>query len=54
MSAGTRRTCNRPVKGYGPMEIGVVYPQIELRGDPIAVRQFAVAAEYLGFDHLLD
>ncbi len=35
------------------MEIGVVYPQIELRGDPTAVRRFARAAEDLGFDHLL-
>jgi probable F420-dependent oxidoreductase len=35
------------------MEIGVVYPQIELRGDPTAVRRFAGAAEELGFDHLL-
>ncbi len=35
------------------MQIGVVYPQIELRGDPVAVRRFGVAAEDLGFDHLL-
>jgi probable F420-dependent oxidoreductase len=35
------------------MEIGVVYPQIELRGDPTAVRRFAGAVEDLGFDHLL-
>src|ERR1700722_9061273 len=35
------------------MEIGVVYPQIELRGDPAAVGRFAAAAEQLGFDHLL-
>jgi probable F420-dependent oxidoreductase len=35
------------------MEIGVVYPQIELRGDPTAVRRFGVAVEDLGFDHLL-
>jgi probable F420-dependent oxidoreductase len=35
------------------MEIGVVYPQIELLGDPTAVRRFAVAAEDLGFDYLL-
>jgi probable F420-dependent oxidoreductase len=34
------------------MEIGVVYPQIELRGDPAAVRRFARAVEDLGFDHL--
>ena len=35
------------------MQIGVVYPQTELRGDPTAVKRFATAAEDLGFDHLL-
>jgi probable F420-dependent oxidoreductase len=35
------------------MEIGVVYPQIELGGDPVAVRRFGTAVEDLGFDHLL-
>lgn len=30
-----------------------MYPQIELRGDPVAVRRFAGAVEGLGFDHLL-
>ena len=35
------------------MQIGVVYPQIELQGDPIAVRRFGEAVEKLGFDHLL-
>lgn len=35
------------------MQIGVVYPQIELRGDPAAVRRIGTAAEDLGFDHLL-
>jgi probable F420-dependent oxidoreductase len=35
------------------MEIGVVYPQIELQGDPTAVRRFAEAVEGLGFAHLL-
>ena len=35
------------------MQIGVVYPQIELRGDPIAVRRIGRAVEDLGFDHLL-
>jgi probable F420-dependent oxidoreductase len=35
------------------MEIGVVYPQIELGGRPDAVRQIALAAEELGFDHLV-
>ena len=36
-----------------PMQIGVVYPQIELRGDPTAVRRIGRAVEDLGFDHLL-
>jgi probable F420-dependent oxidoreductase len=35
------------------MEIGVVYPQNELGGDPDAVRRIGTAAEELGFDHLL-
>jgi probable F420-dependent oxidoreductase len=35
------------------MKLGVVYPQIELGGDPNAVRRFALAAEALGYDHLL-
>jgi probable F420-dependent oxidoreductase len=35
------------------MQIGVVYPQTELRGDPGAVRLIGRAVEELGFDHLL-
>jgi probable F420-dependent oxidoreductase len=35
------------------MQIGVVYPQTELRGDPTAVRRLGTAAERLGFAHLL-
>jgi probable F420-dependent oxidoreductase len=35
------------------MQIGVVYPQIELGGDPSAVRRIGTAIEELGFDHLL-
>jgi probable F420-dependent oxidoreductase len=35
------------------MKIGVVYPQIELGGDPEAVRRIGQATESLGFDHLL-
>lgn len=35
------------------MQVGVVYPQTELRGDPDAVRRFGTAVEDLGFDHLL-
>jgi probable F420-dependent oxidoreductase len=35
------------------MQIGVVYPQTELGGDPTAVRRIGRAVEDLGFDHLL-
>src|SRR4029450_1680203 len=35
------------------MQIGVVYPQIELGGDPEAVRRIGRATEDLGFEHLL-
>ena len=35
------------------MKIGVVYPQIELSGNPDAVRKIGLAAEALGYDHLL-
>lgn len=35
------------------MQIGVVYPQTELRGDPGAVGRIGRAVEELGFDHLL-
>jgi probable F420-dependent oxidoreductase len=35
------------------MDIGVAYPQTELRGDPAALQIFARAAEDLGFSHLL-
>jgi len=35
------------------MKIGVIYPQTELQGDPEAVRRIGVAAEDLGYDHLL-
>ncbi len=35
------------------MQIGVVYPQTELGGDPAAVGRFGRAVEDLGFDHLL-
>jgi probable F420-dependent oxidoreductase len=34
-------------------QVGVVYPQYELSGDPRAVGRFGVAAEEFGFDHVL-
>ena len=35
------------------MKIGVTYPQIELNGDPEAVRSIGLAVEELGYDSLL-
>ena len=35
------------------MRIGVVFPQTEIGADPIAVRDYAQAAESLGYEHLL-
>src|SRR5438552_5643520 len=54
----TRRRLNVPtrtcIRGrLEVMQIGVVYPQTELRGDPEAVRRMGRAVEDLGFDHLL-
>lgn len=35
------------------MKVGIIYPQTELGGDPEGVRRIGLAAEELGFDHLL-
>jgi probable F420-dependent oxidoreductase len=35
------------------LELGVLFPQTEIGTDPIAVRDFAQAAEELGYTHLL-
>ena len=35
------------------MKIGAVYPQIELQGDPQAVRRLGTAVESMGYDYLL-
>ena len=35
------------------MKVGVVFPQTEIGADPGAVRQYAQAAEELGYDHIL-
>ena len=35
------------------MELGAVYPQIELKGDPNAVRTIGLGIEGMGFDYLL-
>ena len=35
------------------MKIGAIYPQNALGGDPAAVREIGLAAERIGFDHLV-
>ena len=35
------------------MKLGVVFPQTEIGADPMAVRDFAQAAESLGYNHVL-
>ena len=35
------------------MQIGVVFPQTEIGSDPAAVRDYAQAAEDLGYSHIL-
>ncbi|HXT34314.1 MAG TPA: LLM class flavin-dependent oxidoreductase, partial [Chloroflexota bacterium] len=35
------------------MRIGVVFPQLEITQDPIAIRDYAQAAEGLGYAHIL-
>ena len=34
------------------MKLGVIFPQTEIGSDPIAARDFAQAAESLGYEHL--
>src|SRR5688572_20543239 len=35
------------------MKVGVVFPQTEIGNDPVVVRDYAQAAESLGYSHLL-
>ena len=35
------------------MKLGVVFPQTEITSDPSAVKEYAQAAESLGYNHLL-
>ncbi len=35
------------------VRIGAVFPQLEIGSDPIAIRDYAQAAESLGYDHIL-
>ena len=35
------------------MRFGVVFPQTEIGADPVAIRDYAQAAEQLGYQHIL-
>ena len=35
------------------MKLGVIFPQTEIGNDPVAIRDYAQAAEQLGYNHLL-
>jgi len=35
------------------MKVGVVFPQTEIGNDPVAIRDYAQAAEQLGYNHIL-
>ena len=35
------------------MQIGVIFPQLEIGTDPVAIRDYAQAAEGMGYRHLL-
>src|SRR5262249_57463889 len=35
------------------MDIGVVFPQVEIGNDPVAIRDYAQAVEGMGYTHLL-
>lgn len=35
------------------LQVGVVFPHAEISGDPVAIHDFAVTAEALGFSHIL-
>jgi probable F420-dependent oxidoreductase len=35
------------------MKLGVVFPQTEIGGDPAAIKDYAQAAEQLGYNHIL-
>ena len=37
----------------GTVELGVIFPQTEIGADPIEIRDYAQAAESLGYDYLL-
>ena len=35
------------------MKLGVIFPQVEIGNDPVAIRDYAQAVEQLGYNHLL-
>ena len=35
------------------MNVGVVFPQVEIEPDPVAIRDYAQAVEALGYTHIL-
>ncbi len=37
----------------GIMKIGAVFPHLEIGSDPIVIRDWAQAAEEIGYSHLL-
>jgi probable F420-dependent oxidoreductase len=41
------------IRGSWAMQIGVTFPQTEIGADPIAIRDYAQAAESLGYRHLV-
>jgi alkanesulfonate monooxygenase SsuD/methylene tetrahydromethanopterin reductase-like flavin-dependent oxidoreductase (luciferase family) len=51
-TSGFRRTLSRSPVLEAAMQIGVTLPLIDIGGDPATVRDFAQAAEGLGYDHL--
>src|SRR5215813_3991701 len=40
-------------RGAKPMRIGAIFPQTESGVDPAAIRDYALAVEEMGFDHIL-
>jgi probable F420-dependent oxidoreductase len=52
LRVGTRRLTRARCRLHG-MQIGIVYPQNEVGGDPGAVRRIGRLVEERGFDHLL-
>jgi hypothetical protein len=52
MDGPPRQTAKHAEEGTA-VHIGAVFPQTEIGGDPVAIRDIAQAAESLGYHHLL-